>query len=120
MVCNPFSCMNDGLMDIVWLHDEKVMGLAGVADMLGKAKSKGATHIYDNTCTFVRARQIKVTYLGKKGKKEPKKNGWGQQMLGVDGEDLRYDRQLTFECIPSNVEVAFEGAKFFKNNNLLK
>ena len=41
MIVNPFGCMNDGLLDMTWVHDEKAMGLLGVADILGKAKSKG-------------------------------------------------------------------------------
>jgi len=24
MVVDPFACMNDGLVDVTWLHDEKV------------------------------------------------------------------------------------------------
>lgn len=71
MVVDPFACMNDGFLDITWLHDEKKMNLIGVADLLGKAKTKGATHIYDRVSTFARGRKIKVTYLGKRGKKEP-------------------------------------------------
>ena len=41
LIVDPFACMNDGLVDITWLHDESQQGLLGVADILGKAKSKG-------------------------------------------------------------------------------
>ena len=61
MIVDPFACMNDGLLDIVWIHDTNIMGLLGVADMLEKAKTKGATHVYDKTCTFTRAKKVKIT-----------------------------------------------------------
>ncbi len=41
MIVDPFACMNDGLVDIAWIHDEKKQGLLGVAEILGKAKSNG-------------------------------------------------------------------------------
>jgi hypothetical protein len=43
LIVDPFACMNDGLVDITWLHDESQQGLLGVADILGKAKSKGGS-----------------------------------------------------------------------------
>jgi hypothetical protein len=36
--------------------------------------------------------------------------------LGIDGEDLRYEKQLIFECVPRNVEFTFDSNKFFKEN----
>ena len=38
MVVNPFSCMNDGLVDVTWVNDPRVMKLMGVATMLDEAK----------------------------------------------------------------------------------
>ena len=38
MVINPFSCMNDGLVDVTWINDPRVMKLIGVATMLDEAK----------------------------------------------------------------------------------
>lgn len=38
MVINPFSCMNDGLVDVTWINDPRVMKLMGVATMLDEAK----------------------------------------------------------------------------------
>ena len=43
LIVDPFACMNDGLIDLTWLHDETQEGLLGVADILGKAKSKGGS-----------------------------------------------------------------------------
>jgi len=39
--------------------------------------------------------------------------------VGIDGEDLRYDSQLIFECVPGNVEFTFDSQKFFKENKLI-
>ena len=78
MILNPFGCMNDGLLDMTWVHDEKAMGLLGVADILGKAKSKGGIQIFDRTCTYIRAKKVKVSFGGVKGKQPHKTNGWGK------------------------------------------
>ena len=75
-IVDPFACMNDGLVDFVWLHDEKVQCLSGVADMLDKSKKKGGCHVYDRTCTFARGKQVKLSFRGVKGK-TAKKSGWG-------------------------------------------
>lgn len=60
--------------------------------MLGKAKSKGGTQIFDRTSTYMRGRKIKIEFEGVKGKTRPKQAGWGKQIFGLDGEDLRFDR----------------------------
>ena len=71
-VVDPFACMNDGLIDLTWMHAEERMGIVGIADMLEKSKTKGACQIFDRTSTYVRGRKIKLTYLGIKGTKQPK------------------------------------------------
>lgn len=113
LIIDPFACMNDGLIDLTWLHDQTQQGLAGVADMLGKAKSKGGSQVFDRTSSYIRGRKIKITFNGVKGKKQPA-GGWGQQVFGLDGEDLRYERQLIFECMPGNVEFFFDSKRYFK------
>jgi hypothetical protein len=90
----------------------------GTADMLDKAKTKGGTQIYDKTCSYVRGKKIKLNFGGVKGK-TISKAGWGEQLIGIDGEDLRYKSQLIFEVIPGNVEYTFDSKKFFKDNKLI-
>mgnify|MGYP006950261443 CR=1 FL=1 len=90
MIVDPFACMNDGLVDVTWVVDEKIQSLKGVADMLDKAKTKGGIHVYDRSCHFARGKTIKLNFGGVKGKTAGK-DGWGQQLIGIDGEDLRYD-----------------------------
>ena len=41
MIINPFATLNDGLVDITWVHDDRVAGLLGISDLLGKAKNGG-------------------------------------------------------------------------------
>jgi len=115
MVVNPFACINDGMLDVMWVHDEAWMGLLGVAGLLDKAKKSGSTHVYDESCTFMRGKQIKMTYVGQRDKKMPT-NGWGEQLLGIDGEDLRFTNQLTFDCIPNNIEFFFDSKTYFKDH----
>ena len=31
IIVDPYACMNDGLVDICWIHDENIMSLFGVA-----------------------------------------------------------------------------------------
>jgi hypothetical protein len=62
----------------------------------------------------MRGRKIKINFDGVKGKSEPKQRGWGKQIFGIDGEDLRFDKQLIFECMPGNVEFFFNSKSYFK------
>lgn len=93
MICDPFACMNDGLMDAFYVSEPKVQNLKGVADMLDKASKKGAIHIYDKTCTFIRCKKMVLNFKGIAGKKCPK-NGWGTQSMAVDGELLDYKEKI--------------------------
>jgi len=66
MCVGPYACMNDGLIDLTWLHDETQQGLLGVADLLDKAKTKGGSQAFDNTNTYIRGKKIKITFEGVK------------------------------------------------------
>lgn len=90
MIVDPFAVMNDGLIDLTFVHDQEKQNLMGTADLLDKAKTKGGIQIYDRTSKYVRGKKVKLTYHGVKGKTCPK-SGWGRQILGIDGEDLRFD-----------------------------
>lgn len=73
---DPYACVNDGLADVCWIHDEGIMNLFGVAGMLDKAKTKGASHAYDNQATFTRGKNLRIAFNGLRGRPEPKA-GWG-------------------------------------------
>ena len=50
---DPFAIMNDGLIDITWIHNEDTMGVAGIAGMLGKSE-KGGLNAYDGHSYYYR------------------------------------------------------------------
>jgi diacylglycerol kinase family enzyme len=113
-VVDPFACMNDGLVDLTWLHDEKRQGLFAVGDFWIKAKKKHASQVFDRTSTYTRGRKIKLAFNGVKGKKEPNSQDWGKQSLTIDGEELCYNKFVVFECLPGNVEFYFNSKSYFK------
>ena len=63
MVINPYSCLNDGLLDFTWISNEETMGFFGIAGALGKAKD-GGLQAYDGTFRFKRGKSMKISYLG--------------------------------------------------------
>ena len=75
LVVNPFSCMNDGLVDITWMSDPKLQKLMGVANILGEAKKGQGTQAYRGTSVYMRGRKIKVTFLSRVGDKADKVYG---------------------------------------------
>lgn len=112
MIVDPFACMNDGLVDICWIHDERIMGLFGVAGMLDKAKTKGAIHAYDNQTTFTRGKKLRVDYNGLRGRPMPTA-GWGPQLICIDGEGLQFNKFVNFETIPGNIDMLFDPKSYF-------
>ena len=88
MVINPFTCMNDGLVDVTWISDPAINNLMGVAGMLGDAKKSGGTQAYKGQNTYMRGQKIRVVYKGRDGHTE--EQNAVPQLLGIDGEDLRF------------------------------
>ena len=112
MILNPFAVMNDGLLDATWLHDENKMGVLGIADLLDKAAKKGGVQTYENVVTHVRGKQIRIEFTGSDRKKPT--GGFGQQLIGIDGEDLRFNNYVIYDAMPGNVEFLFDSASFFR------
>ena len=69
--------------------------------------------------TYTRAKQVKITYQGLRGRPVPA-NGWGEQLLGIDGEDLKFKKQLILDCIPGNIEFLFDSKQFYKDQKVFK
>ena len=69
MVINPFSCMNDGLLDVTWINDPRLQKLTGVAGMLGEAKKGQGTQAYGGNNVYMRGRKVKVTFKDRVGAK---------------------------------------------------
>jgi len=113
MIINPFAVMNDGLVDLTFMSDERRMGLFGIADLLDKAAKKGGIQTYENAFTHVRGKSIRIEFYGSH-KRKPKK-GFGQQLLGIDGEDLRFSNFVKYDCVPANVEFLFNPNTYYND-----
>lgn len=48
MVISPFSCLNDGLLDVTWIQEEKDQGFLGVVGCMDNAL-KGGIQAYDGS-----------------------------------------------------------------------
>lgn len=79
MVINPFSCMNDGLVDMTWITDPRAQKLTGVAKMLGEAKKGQGTQAYQGQNVYMRGRKIKVSFVNRVGDKADKV--YGEQLI---------------------------------------
>ena len=115
---NPFACINDGLLDISWIRDEAWTGMLGVNRVYKDAK-KGGIQAYAGHTSYMRGKKVKVTFQEKvgveppqakptdgeegeerKGDETPQKPDFGEQAIGVDGQDFTYKNTVTWECIP--------------------
>jgi diacylglycerol kinase family enzyme len=113
MIINPFACMNDGMVDATWIHDPRTQSLTGVAGMLDKASKKGGIQIYDQTSTYMRGKKITLRFVGKNIRNQ--REDYGEQLFGIDGEDLRFTRQISWECIANNIEVLFDTENYWRD-----
>ena len=112
MIINPFSCMNDGLVDVNWINDPRAMKLLGIAQMLDEAKKQQGTQVYKGQNVYMRGRKIEVTFNGRPGDKPGK--AYAPQLIQLDGEVLQYDKFIVIDCIPENWECMFDTDAYFK------
>ena len=59
-IINPFSLMNDGLIDVTWISNRAVNKLTGVAGLIGDAKKRGGIQAYKGDMTFMRGKQLRI------------------------------------------------------------
>jgi len=64
MILNPFPVMNDGMIDVSWIHAEDKQGVLGIADILDKAKKEGGIHTYENVFTHIRGTSVRIEFTG--------------------------------------------------------
>jgi diacylglycerol kinase family enzyme len=114
-VGNPFACMNDGLIDMTWTDHPDMASLMGVAGMLDQAKKGQGIQAYDGKSKYMRGRKIKMTFNGRPSDATGKV--YGQQLIALDGENLRYDKYFIMEAMPQNYEVMFDSDSYFKEFN---
>ena len=115
MVINPFANMNDGLCCATWISDPALNNLFGVAGMLGDAKKHGGTQAYKGQNTYMRGKQIRIVFRGRRGATE--EFNARPQIFGIDGEDLRYQTTVTWECMHNNIETLFDTQTYFKEHH---
>ena len=108
---NPYASLNDGMVDITWISDPAAMTMSGIGGMLDKAGKRGGIQAYDHTSKYMRGKKISVKFTGKNVARP--RTDYGEQLFGIDGEDLRYHRKITWECIPRNIQVMFDHETFF-------
>lgn len=65
--------------------------------------------------TYMRGRKVKVIYRGRPGNTEAQNSQ--PQEIGIDGEDLRFSRGVTWEVFPNNVEVLVDADNFMVEHN---
>jgi len=63
----------------------------------------------------MRGRKIKVTFKDRVGDKPGKV--YGEQLIGLDGEVLKYEKFMVVECMPENWECMFDSDAYFKEFN---
>lgn len=121
MIINPFACVNDGLIDITWITDPNMKGTFGVRSIMADARSGGGVQAYKKHSTYMRGRKIKVHFKDNEDEEpelsmetgEVKGRSGPVQVVSVDGEDLSYYGQISWECLPTNVEVMVNTVAYF-------
>lgn len=82
---------------------------------MGEAKQGQGSQAYKGTSVYMRGRKIKVSFKSRAGDKEG--TVYGQQLAELEGEDMKYDKFIVFECIPQNYEMMVDTDYYFKEFN---
>lgn len=91
---NPYSVINDGLIDITWVHDPAYSGYWGLSGLMKKASAQGGTHSFDGNCSFLRGKSIKLEY---KGKRHGSETDDKKQTIIIDNDDVQYENSIQFD-----------------------
>jgi len=70
---HPYSCMNDGMTDIMWAADPTVNSLSGIVSVM--RKNKEGLQVYDHQWTYFRGKQLIVRFKGKQMRRPPTEFG---------------------------------------------
>lgn len=87
---------------------------------MDEARTNGGTQAYKGHSTYMRGKKIKVNYIPEE-KPEPEQaaNTTAEpaiperQSCVIDGEVLEYDRSVSWEVFPSNIEVFVDTSAYF-------
>lgn len=55
MIFQPYACMNDGMLDLIWIQDPAINNLMGVGAYMDKCK-KGGIQAYDHQSKYLRGK----------------------------------------------------------------
>jgi diacylglycerol kinase family enzyme len=110
MMLDPYGCVNDGMLDIIWTSDPAVNNLMGVSGLMDKAKA-GGIHVYDHQSKCFRGKQIIARFKGKDIRNPPAT--YGNQLFGCDGEDMTFKTHVQWDAIKNNLEVCFDSESYF-------
>ena len=115
---NPYSVINDGLIDIAWVHDPAYAGYWGLSGLMKKASSYGGTHTFDGNCSFLRGRSIKLEYRGKKHAHETDEKC---QTVIIDNEDVHFESSIQFDSGEGfntfKVDILIDTDTYFTEHN---
>ena len=128
MIMNPFAAINDGLIDITWISDPSYSGTLGVTGIFSDAGGGAGIQAYRGHSQYVRGKKIRIEVPQQEPEQaqpeleftdgdeaattpsEPVK-----QVCMIDGEPLSYERSITWECFPGNLEILFDDSYFTQN-----
>ena len=118
-VLNPYATINDGLIDLNWVHDPSYFGMFGYREIVNDAKANGGIQAYKKHSTYMRGRKIKATFIdpeapepepsekptpqggeGEEETKETPQDNVPDKFVGVDDSDLIYKRSITWTSCP--------------------
>lgn len=75
-IFNPYSCINDGMIDITWVQDPSYSGYWGLSGLMKKSTSCGGTQVFDGHSSYMRARSIRLAGT--------------ESTIRIDNEDVSY------------------------------
>ena len=104
-IINPHAALNDGLVDITWVHDPAVTGYFGLGSVISKASKSQGTQVYEEHSSYMRGKKITI----KSRSEDPSE----RHAISVDGQCLEYTSQVTWEVQPRNLEVLFDADSYF-------
>lgn len=85
-VFNPYGVVNDGLIDITWVHDPSYQGYWGMSGLMKKAQYGGGVQAFDGVQKFMRGRNIKIT--------DPSE---AVHTINIDNEELTFRNTLILD-----------------------
>ena len=94
---SPMSMINDGLVECSMVKQR--MSAYTALDLFNQCK-KGGKHAYLDSTQAIRAKKLRLT-----NKRKNEDGSYLLQDVNIDGEDLIFEKTITYEVMPSSVEL---------------